>query len=538
MNWLSKLKTTTAAALAVSVLTVPAIGQEVRLIGTDSNINITGTLLSARDGKYLVETEIGEFIIDQELVTCEGEGCPAGLDLAYDLEIAAPDVLAEVLVPILADGYAASNLDAEAQLLDANGEPVDTETVDVGDHAFGKELEFAVQMTDFDGETAGTFGIHTGFGSRLYERMAAKEAGIVFTESPARKAHRAAVADSGGGNLRDFAQERVIAVDGFTMIVNPANNVPHLSIEQATQIFKGEITNWSEVGGSNAPINVYTFNPGTEAFHMIEELLFKKQEVNVTEDSSVVHSTRELTTAVLDDPAGFGIVSFSSKRDARAVPLRSECGIIQAPSAFNIKTEEYELQSRVIAYNRRDVQGLGREFVDYLEDSDIDGLVSKAGLTSLTIVSDTQQEAIERLTAELEEGENEYEAELAEALLKNMNTHERLSTTFRFAPGSDRLDNKARRDMARMLSYIAERKPSEIVVVGFTDNKGPFDPNLLISRERAQSVLEKLQAAATDGQLDGITLKAEGYGELEPVACNTNPKGRATNRRVEFWVKS
>jgi len=530
-------KSTTALVVAASVLAAPAVAQEVRLVGKDSNINVVGTLLSARDGKYLVETEIGEFIINQDLVTCEGDGCPTGLDFAFDLEISAPAEMAEILVPILADGYAASVLDAEAELLDANGEVVDTETVEVGDSTYGRELDFAIKLTDFDGEDVGSFGVHTATGNRIFERLAKNESSIIFSGRAARKADRASVSDGNGGNLRDFDQERVIAVDGFAMIVNPLNNIPSLTLAQVARIFTGDITNWSEVGGSNAPISLYSFDPDTEAFNHVNELLFRKGNSSLTTDSSIVHSTRELVTAVTEDVAGFGIVSFSSKRDARAVPLKSTCGIIEAPSAFNLKAEEYELQTRVIVYNRSNLEGFGREFIDYLDTPDLDGLVAKAGYINLAITTDNQLEAAERLVAELEEGENEYETELVEELLKNMNTHERLSTTFRFAPGSQRMDNKARRDMARMLQFLEEEKPSELIVVGFTDNKGPFDPNLLISQERAESVMMQLMAAAPDGMLENTLMRAQGFGELEPVACNTNPKGRASNRRVEIWIK-
>ncbi|MGB7268141.1 MAG: hypothetical protein WBC90_01320, partial [Albidovulum sp.] len=64
------LATSTAITMAACLMAVPGFAQEVRLIGKDSNINMVGKLLSARDGKFLVETEIGEFVIDQALVTC------------------------------------------------------------------------------------------------------------------------------------------------------------------------------------------------------------------------------------------------------------------------------------------------------------------------------------------------------------------------------------------------------------------------------------------------------------------------------------
>ncbi|MGB7271210.1 MAG: OmpA family protein [Albidovulum sp.] len=189
-------------------------------------------------------------------------------------------------------------------------------------------------------------------------------------------------------------------------------------------------------------------------------------------------------------------------------------------------------------FHVRNHGGYGSEFVNYLESGDLDGLVAKAGYVDLSVVTDPQERAIKRLAAELEEGNNEFETEIVEDLLKTMNTHARMSTTFRFAPGSSALDNKGQRDLVRAVNYLRDHKPSEVIVVGFTDDKGPFDPNLLISQERAAAVMQDLLNAASGGELDGVDVKAKGFGELEPVACNTNPHGRATNRRVEIWVKS
>ena len=47
-----------------------------------------------------------------------------------------------------------------------------------------------------------------------------------------------------------------VALDGVAIVVNPANGVEDLSVEQIAQIFKGEITNWSELGGEDAAIAV------------------------------------------------------------------------------------------------------------------------------------------------------------------------------------------------------------------------------------------------------------------------------------------
>mgnify|MGYP000267191960 CR=1 FL=1 len=48
------------------------------------------------------------------------------------------------------------------------------------------------------------------------------------------------------------AVENIVALDGVAVVVNPENGVTDLTVEQIAQIFTGEITNWSELGGADA----------------------------------------------------------------------------------------------------------------------------------------------------------------------------------------------------------------------------------------------------------------------------------------------
>ena len=52
-------------------------------------------------------------------------------------------------------------------------------------------------------------------------------------------------------------QEIVLALDGISVVVNPANQTVDLSVEQIRKIFKGEITNWKQVGGKDVFRNPY-----------------------------------------------------------------------------------------------------------------------------------------------------------------------------------------------------------------------------------------------------------------------------------------
>jgi phosphate transport system substrate-binding protein len=61
---------------------------------------------------------------------------------------------------------------------------------------------------------------------------------------------------------RGFTIQQVpVAIDGFLLFTHPDVVIPGLSVEQIRDIYKGKITNWKQVGGSNLPITAFAFNP-------------------------------------------------------------------------------------------------------------------------------------------------------------------------------------------------------------------------------------------------------------------------------------
>jgi len=109
----------------------------------------------------------------------------------------------------------------------------------------------------------------------------------------------------------------------------------------------------------------------------------------------------------------------------------------------------------------------------------------------------------------------------------------RLSTNFRFQPNSADLDNRGQRDLDRLVNYVvsAHAAPSQIILVGFADNKGSPSSNLTVSKKRAEAVAAVL---AEHGVKVG---KVVAFGSDLPVADNSSDDGREKNRRVEVYVQ-
>ena len=135
-------------------------------------------------------------------------------------------------------------------------------------------------------------------------------------------------------------KETVVAIDGIAVIVNPGNTVANLTLEQIAGIYKGEITNWKDVGGSDSEIVLIgrEENSGTrDGFESItdtEDACKYRQELT---------SNGAVLTAVAENANAIGYISLSSVKDT--VNAISVNGVV--PSEATIKDGSYPVQRPV-----------------------------------------------------------------------------------------------------------------------------------------------------------------------------------------------
>src|SRR5438445_10914164 len=81
-------------------------------------------------------------------------------------------------------------------------------------------------------------------------------------------------------------KETIVAYDGIAVIVNTASSIKGLTKKQVEQIFTGEITDWSAIGGSGGKISVYTRNTSSGTYAEFKELAMKKRDYG--QDSQII----------------------------------------------------------------------------------------------------------------------------------------------------------------------------------------------------------------------------------------------------------
>ncbi len=104
-----------------------------------------------------------------------------------------------------------------------------------------------------------------------------------------------------------------------------------------------------------------------------------------------------------------------------------------------------------------------------------------------------------------------------------------------FETGSSQLADESFVSLQALADYLADFPDRNVALVGHTDASGSLDANIVLSKRRAGSVLERL---VSEYGVNRAQLAAEGMGYLSPIASNLTEEGREENRRVEVIITS
>ena len=166
----------------------------------------------------------------------------------------------------------------------------------------------------------------------------------------------------------------VVAIDGIAMILNKENPVKDLTIEQIAALYKGEITNWSEVGGADAPVVLI----GREAASGTRDGF---ESITDTEDACKYNqeltSTGDVVQTVSSNPNAIGYASLASVKDT--VKLISVEGV--TPSTETIQNGSYKIQRNFVMVTKKNAElsPAAKSFFEFATSSAADEWIIEAG---------------------------------------------------------------------------------------------------------------------------------------------------------------
>ncbi|MCB7513585.1 MAG: phosphate ABC transporter substrate-binding protein [Clostridiales bacterium] len=218
----------------------------------------------------------------------------------------------------------------------------------------------------------------------LQEDFMAKNAGVTISYDPTGSG--AGITGASDGSLDIGLSSRVlhddetdveaitVCLDGIAVVVNNANGVEDLSLEQLAGIFSGEITNWSEVGGSDGEIVVIGREAGSGTRDGFEEIVGVKDNCKYAQELT---ATGAVTAAVAANENAIGYASLSAVDDSvKAVKVEGvDC------TEETVQDGSYKVQRPFNFVVKKDAElsEAAQAFVEYVTSGDANQWILEAG---------------------------------------------------------------------------------------------------------------------------------------------------------------
>ncbi len=174
--------------------------------------------------------------------------------------------------------------------------------------------------------------------------------------------------------------EHVVAKDGISVVVNPANPVNELSMAQIKDIYTGKITNWKDVGGRDAKITLAARDnsSGTYAFfqkHVLMKEDYSADALNLQSNSAIVEEVVSNENAIGYIGLGY-LVDAGNKVKAVAVD-----GV--KPDNQSVASGEYKIARGLQMYTNGEPKGLAKAFLEFITSQEGQKIVTKEGFVPI-----------------------------------------------------------------------------------------------------------------------------------------------------------
>jgi phosphate transport system substrate-binding protein len=170
----------------------------------------------------------------------------------------------------------------------------------------------------------------------------------------------------------------IVAYDGLGVIVNASNPIKGLTKKQVEQIFTGEITDWSAVGGSGGKISVYTRNTSSGTYSDFKELAMKKRDY--AGGSQKMAGNEQIAAEVGKNPAGIGYVgmAYTKAGGAKVVSIDGA-----TPSIQSVQNHSYPYWRPTFYYTNGEPSGIAKAFLDFTLSSVGQKIVNQVGFVPI-----------------------------------------------------------------------------------------------------------------------------------------------------------
>jgi phosphate transport system substrate-binding protein len=158
----------------------------------------------------------------------------------------------------------------------------------------------------------------------------------------------------------------VIAIDGLSIIVNGNNPVKKLTIDQIGKMYRGELTNWKDVGGNDTPVNLYGRQSNSGTYEFLKDLI--KGEYASSMKS--MNGNAQIVESVKQDAGGIGYVGVGYAKEATGIIVLSVSsntvlGYFSPLNSDDVKSGRYPITRPLNQYVNGSPKGDVKEFIQF-----------------------------------------------------------------------------------------------------------------------------------------------------------------------------
>ena len=178
-----------------------------------------------------------------------------------------------------------------------------------------------------------------------------------------------------------------VAQDGIAVIVNPKNDIPHITVDQIADIYLGKITTWNEIhgaglAGTSNQIVVIGRDSASGTRSYFDEVILEGK----TASSGMLekNSNGAVLQTVAQTPGSIGYVSIGFvSNSVKAVPIWYDASTIVAPTLPNVKARTYPISRDLYVITNGKPSGPAGDFISYILGPEGQKIVADEGYVTV-----------------------------------------------------------------------------------------------------------------------------------------------------------
>ncbi len=177
----------------------------------------------------------------------------------------------------------------------------------------------------------------------------------------------------------------VVAIDGLSIAVHVQNPVEKLTVDQIGRIYRGEVKNWNEVGGIDAPISLYGRQSNSGTYDFMKEVVMKGE---YSSGLKSMNGNAQIVEAIKQDASGIGYVGVGYIKEATGikvvkVALNPSMGYFSPLDTLDVKSGRYPISRPLNQYVNGMPKGIVKDFIEFELSREGQAIIEKEGFFAI-----------------------------------------------------------------------------------------------------------------------------------------------------------